>query len=525
MNFIMSSQAQWLEAIERRISATSAMLNSMKGVKMTGLKETLLASMQKLRVDELNISKRFRRLLIWNMMFAYCTQIFAPVLAFAIFSVRARDSGDQTLDTARVFTSLSLFALLSEPLTSLVMALASFLGAAGSFKRMQEFLESKERDDKRGYVPENSGTREGLTYPKVEAAAADSDTAVSESESEGAIVVHEADFGWDPEKPPLLSGINLTVPWHKLTMIVGPVGCGKSTLLNALLGELPALAGHVCIGSTSVAYCAQNPWHMNGTVRQAIIGGAVAEGIEFDEKWYNRVVRACALSRDFKELPLGDASPIGSGGIALSGGQSQRIALARAVYARREILILDDALGGLDMTTENHVFHSLLGEHGLLREMKTTVLIVSSSAKRLPYADHIISFGPKGDITGHGSFSELNEVGGYVSSFSLPKANWNYVSDDVGDEKLRDPIAIASSGHAIGHDQEEDKEIRAGSSDVSLTSSDTAVAERDEAADMSRATGDVQIYLYYIKSVGIWSALLFAFAICGFVFSISFPSK
>jgi ATP-binding cassette, subfamily C (CFTR/MRP), member 1 len=69
MNFIMSRQAMWLEAIERRISATSAMLASMKGIKMSGLRDTLLASMQKLRVEELLISKRFRRLIIWNMIF------------------------------------------------------------------------------------------------------------------------------------------------------------------------------------------------------------------------------------------------------------------------------------------------------------------------------------------------------------------------------------------------------------------------------------------------------------------------
>ncbi|GAB1316858.1 hypothetical protein MFIFM68171_07068 [Madurella fahalii] len=89
MNFIMSRQAMWLEAIEKRILATSAMLSSIKGIKMCGLSETLLQSLQKLRVDELRISKRFRRLIIWNMVFAYVTQVFGPVLAFAVFSVRA----------------------------------------------------------------------------------------------------------------------------------------------------------------------------------------------------------------------------------------------------------------------------------------------------------------------------------------------------------------------------------------------------------------------------------------------------
>lgn len=73
MNFIMSRQAMWLEAIEKRISATSAMLSSMKGVKMCGLKDTLLNSLQQLRVDELRISKKFRKLIIWNMLFGKST--------------------------------------------------------------------------------------------------------------------------------------------------------------------------------------------------------------------------------------------------------------------------------------------------------------------------------------------------------------------------------------------------------------------------------------------------------------------
>lgn len=233
-----------------------------------------------------------------NEHIAYITQVFAPVLTFTVFSTRTYGGDDKTLDTARVFTALSLFALLSEPLTSLVMSLATFLGAAGSFSRIQQFLESNERTDMR--MP-----HELVGVPKLAAEA---------------IIVQNADFGWDPAKPSLLSNITLSVPWGKLIMVVGPVGCGKSTLLHALLGEIPTLAGSVCVGSTSVAYCAQNPWHMNGTARQAIVGSA-----QFDQIWYKRVVHACALHSDFGQLPMGDSSRIGTQGIALSGGQSQRL--------------------------------------------------------------------------------------------------------------------------------------------------------------------------------------------------------
>lgn len=68
-SLIMQRQALWLEGIERRIEATSAMLSSMKGVKMGGLTEVLRDDLHKLRIDELNISKKFRKLLIWTMGF------------------------------------------------------------------------------------------------------------------------------------------------------------------------------------------------------------------------------------------------------------------------------------------------------------------------------------------------------------------------------------------------------------------------------------------------------------------------
>ena len=68
-SYIVKSQAVWLEAIERRIEATTAMLGSMKGVKMCGLTDILLTNIHNLRIEELAISKRFRRLLVWNLAF------------------------------------------------------------------------------------------------------------------------------------------------------------------------------------------------------------------------------------------------------------------------------------------------------------------------------------------------------------------------------------------------------------------------------------------------------------------------
>lgn len=71
----------------------------------------------------------------------------------------------------------------------------------------------------------------------------------------------------------------------------------------------------------------------------------------------------------------------------MSGGQKQRLALARAVYARKELVILDDVFSGLDAETEEQVFNRLFGAAGLFRQMNTAVLLVTHAVHRLPYSD------------------------------------------------------------------------------------------------------------------------------------------
>jgi ATP-binding cassette subfamily C (CFTR/MRP) protein 1 len=89
---IMTRQALWLEGIERRIAATNAMLNSMKGVKMGGLTEVLRDDLQQLRIDELNISKKFRKLLIWTMGFCELFSVNAGISVLITISLYIPDS-------------------------------------------------------------------------------------------------------------------------------------------------------------------------------------------------------------------------------------------------------------------------------------------------------------------------------------------------------------------------------------------------------------------------------------------------
>jgi len=246
-----------------------------------------------------------------------------------------------------------------------MMSLAMFVGAIGCFKRIQEFLDVAPCEDTRsqpGYFEEplrdtsgiSSGTnsdtssqRTSLSIPSrlsgkssslslLDRSIASSSTLAAQKTGQSvekrtlanfyqfsrseAVTIMDGKFGWDTEKEPLLRGINIRIARTKLTMIVGPVGSGKSTLLKGMLGELPLSEGTVELSSLRVAFCDQTPWHMNGTIRESIVGAS-----QFDEKWYKSVIRACALEEDLSQAANGDHSKIGSKGITLSGGQSQRI--------------------------------------------------------------------------------------------------------------------------------------------------------------------------------------------------------
>ena len=482
----------------------------MKRIKMCGLTDTLFDTVQSARLQELRISKRFRRLLIGSMFFAFTTPVIAPVLTFAVFALLALRNANTTLNTTKVFTSLSLFALLADPLASLIMAMTQFAGSFGSFTRIQSFLENKEHENKclRSIEAESNKLKSSETTGSSDLSVTWSEKPIATSivksawgslaRADGdAICVEDGDFGWDAHKSPLLSSIQMKVPRGKVTMIVGRVGCGKSTLLKALLGEVPALAGTITYHfGGEISYCDQSPFHMNGSVRDSIIAFS-----PLDERWYNTVVGACALTEDLRQLPLGDQTRIGSKGIALSGGQSQRLALARAAYARHDVCMLDNIFSGLDVDTEGRVFHSLLGLEGLFRRQSATVIVATSSTKRLPFADHIVVLSEHGRITEQGTYKELVASGGFVSGLDLPPAEWGY---ETAQGTPMDQLVSSTGQYA------------------SVPPPSKQIDAPTE-LDANRRTGDLSIYAYYAGSVG-WAAVItFLVAMSGYVFCISFP--
>ena len=117
----------------------------------------------------------------------------------------------------------------------------------------------------------------------------------------------------------ILQDVNFTAELESLTVIYGPVGSGKSTLLSAIAGEVSDTSGTIDYRGTLV-YVPQIAWVFSGTVRENILFGE-----PFDETKYNRIIEACALTQDIRQLPSGDKTVVGERGEVLSGGQRARV--------------------------------------------------------------------------------------------------------------------------------------------------------------------------------------------------------
>lgn len=492
MGGIGQHQANWLKAIEKRLSSTGNMLGSLKGIKMMGLENVLLNSVHGLRMDEMRDSATFRKLLVVNMAFAWLARVFSPIATIGTFVGLSNGA----ISTSRIYTSLSIFALGTDPLLTLVMALMQFAASAGSFTRIEEFLNKDTVQSTRANNKDESKAKKGhfsLTATSLAGTSEEGDIEMEPKNpfialsGETAIDIKKASFGWDTEKDPILKDITATIAAGTFTMLIGPSGCGKSTLLQAMLGEVPCMGGSVQAQVESMAYCSQTPWHMNVSIRDSITAM-----LDFDSKWYSTVLRACALDKDLEQISAGDDTVIGSGGTALSGGQSQRIALARAIYSRKTVIMMDDPFSGLDASTENQIFHNLLGTSGLLREIGATVIVASSTVKRVPYADHIISLNSEGGISETGGFDTLDKKGGYVASFAMALPDWNYEPAMIVIPKVQE-VPLKKEAVVKEHDK-------------------------------TRQEGDTATYMYYVKSVGWGPTMVFIVAMAGFVFCLSFPS-
>lgn len=199
--------------------------------------------------------------------------------------------------------------------------------------------------------------------------------------------------------------------------VCGSVGSGKSSLLLALLGLMPKEEGRKDgMGVTmrgSVALVTQEAWIQSMTVKNNILFGS-----PFDPARYAEVLDVCCLRADLEILPDGDQTEIGERGLNLSGGQKQRVAMARAVYANRDIYLLDDPLSAVDAHVGRRLFDVCIQR--FLRDK--TVIFVSHQLQYLPACD-AVTFMVDGQLTQPMLYAELRQQNADFVTFVDHAAN------------------------------------------------------------------------------------------------------
>ena len=227
----------------------------------------------------------------------------------------------------------------------------------------------------------------------------------------GELELREVGFAYPGAEQPVLSDVSFTVHRGQTTAIIGSTGSGKTTLINLLPRLFDATSGSVRVDGVdvrelhpdllwgSIGLVPQKPYLFSGTVRSNLLYGK-PDATEA-ELWEALTI---AQASDFvAEMPEGLDAPIAQGGTNVSGGQRQRLAIARALVKRPELYIFDDSFSSLDLATDARLRQALaLGTGG------ATMVIVAQRVSTIVGADQILVI-EGGRIVGRGTHDELLE--------------------------------------------------------------------------------------------------------------------
>jgi ATP-binding cassette subfamily B protein len=234
---------------------------------------------------------------------------------------------------------------------------------------------------------------------------------VDAGEQRGHLEFRDVEFRYSGAQEPVLRGISFSAAPGETTAIIGSTGSGKSTLVNLIPRFYDVTGGQVLVDGIDVRELAQEDlWAKIGFIPQRafLFSGTVASNLRYgdddasdDELWDALRI---AQGDDFvTEMPEGLEAPISQGGASVSGGQRQRLAIARALVKRPEIYVFDDSFSALDFKTDSLLRAALKGETA-----EATVLIVAQRVSTIMHADRIVVL-DEGRICGMGPHEELME--------------------------------------------------------------------------------------------------------------------
>ncbi len=223
------------------------------------------------------------------------------------------------------------------------------------------------------------------------------------------VVFDDVDFCYPGAESPVLSGVSFTARPGHTTAVIGSTGAGKTTLVNLVPRLFDITGGSLRLGGVEVRELDLDTlWSRIGLVPQRpyLFTGTVASNLRYgnpqasdDELW--EALRVAQARGFVEQLPLGLEAPIAQGGTNVSGGQRQRLAIARALVSRPQVFLFDDAFSALDLSTDARLRAAL---RPVTRD--ATVIIVAQRVSTIIDADHIVVL-DDGRVVGQGRHDEL----------------------------------------------------------------------------------------------------------------------
>jgi len=228
-----------------------------------------------------------------------------------------------------------------------------------------------------------------------------------------AVRFDDVSFRYPTGATDVLHKVDLSINAGDYVAIIGPSGAGKTTLVDALLGLVTPTQGSVTIDEVTplafrlsqpgvISYVPQKPGIVSGTIAENVALGVAPESI--DRARVSEVLAAAYLQDFVDSLPQGMDTALEVDGTTLSGGQIQRIGLARALYTHPRLLVLDEATSGLDATSEAFVARTVADLHGSM-----TVVVIAHRLSTVQHAD-IVHFLDKGKVAASGDFKTIRDT-------------------------------------------------------------------------------------------------------------------
>ncbi|MBV9688582.1 MAG: peptidase domain-containing ABC transporter [Ktedonobacteraceae bacterium] len=404
-----------LAAVGKSQGYITELLGGVRTLKSVGAEYRALERWSNLFFEQMNISVRR------NFVSAFINTAMATLSVGTPLTLLWLGTMQVIAGSMRLGTMLALNALagaLLGPLTSLVRTGSQLQVVQSHLERIADVISAESEQD----------LQKVASPPKLS----------------GYIRLESVSFQYDQQAPVVVRNVSLSILPGQKVAIVGRTGSGKSTLGNLLLGLCLPTKGQIFyddIELRSLNYQAVRAQFGVVTQEASVFSGSIRENITLNDPTMGmegviKAAKAAALHDDIMQMPMEYETFVSEGGNAISGGQRQRLALARALAHEPAILLLDEATSSLDVVTEQTVQHNI-------RRLSCTQIIIAHRLSTIRNADVILVM-HEGQIVESGSHQELLTWGGHyaqlIQSQELEKNK--HGKQEVLDKKLRQFIKI-----------------------------------------------------------------------------------